>query len=232
MFQTSAIQTPWLSSRLHDVVCVLMTNVMRSSIQKIVATYESILGDMSCRYRLLTPLQRTAIVCVVFGILYYPAILSVITSYEYTCGRILGPLPGPRSSLHSLTAQIFLSNVPSAATNGSSSSLLFTISVSLIVASTFSFFETGSFASECPPTVSCVSNPEARLSVRGLSARFLPLVLSNSKSRFKLIKDESLAFSPSQIFEYRLSLQLELLLSLFAPAHMLFILAEGGDEGG
>lgn len=51
------------------------------------------------------------------------------------------------------------------------------------------------------------------------------------------MKEESLGFFSlfmeefSSIFEYRLSLQLELLLNLFVPSHMPLSLADGGEVG-
>jgi hypothetical protein len=45
------------------------------------------------------------------------------------------------------------------------------------------------------------------------------------------MKDVSRGFSPSPIFEYRLSRQLDVVLSLVGPLHMLFVLVFGEEEG-
>jgi len=45
------------------------------------------------------------------------------------------------------------------------------------------------------------------------------------------MKDVSRGFSPSPIFEYRLSRQLDVVLSLFGSLHMLFILVSGEEVG-
>lgn len=58
---------------------------------KLIATSGSTLSDMSCRHRLLAPLQRTAIVFVVLDIRDCSTILSVITSYKYTFDRVRVP---------------------------------------------------------------------------------------------------------------------------------------------